>query len=151
MDGAGIEYVNTISVQDYNTLRIAVGWPPIKEHRARIGLDHSAFVIVARCGDRAVGIARVVSDGGFVAYVADVAVHPEFQGRGIGRAMMERVVAYVNSQLEEDFVIFLSLHAAKGKEVFYNKFGFVTLPDETYGAGMSQWLGYENKEVNIIE
>jgi hypothetical protein len=32
------------------------------------------------------------------------------------------------------------LMAAKNKEGFYEKFGFIKRPDETYGAGMSQWL-----------
>jgi len=139
-----IEYVNEISVEDYNLLRTSVGWDPIKESRARTGLDNSAFIVAARCGERTVGMARVISDGGFVAFIADVVVHPEFQGQGIGRAMMERVVAYIDSLLEEDHLVYTVLTAAKGKEDFYKKFGFIARPTEEHGAGMFRELRYED-------
>ena len=119
-------------------LRAAVGWNPVKENRAQTGIKNTAFMIVAKCGGKTVGMARVISDGGYVAYIADVIVHPEFQGHGIGRAMMERIVEYIDSQLEEDHFIFTSLHAAKDKEGFYAKFGFVIRPNEEHGAGMSR-------------
>ena len=136
-----ITYVNTISVKDYNTLRAAVGWSPFKENRAQIGLNNSAFIVAAKYSDgRTVGMARVVSDGGSVAYIGDVAVLPEFQGCGIGKAIMQQVMDYIHSTLEDDFTIYAILMAAKGREAFYNKFGFVTRPTDEYGAGMHQWL-----------
>ena len=43
-------------------------------------------------GGRLVGAVRVLSDGYFFAYVTEVLVDPEYQGRGIGRELMARAL-----------------------------------------------------------
>ena len=138
-------YINTLSVTDYNMLREAAGWGSIKANRAQTGLDNSAFLISAKHTDgRCIGMARVVSDGGYVVYISDVVVLPEFQGRGIGTKMMQLVMEYINSTVEDDFTVMVILVSAKGRESFYNQFGFITRPSEKYGAGMTQWINNNN-------
>ena len=144
MSDIKIEYTNELSVQDYNLLRTVVGWGAIKENRAKTGLENSAFIITAHLGESTIGMARVISDGGYVAYIADVVVHPDYQGQGIGRAMMTQVEKYIDSLLEEDHLIYSCLLAAKGKEEFYNKFGFITRPNESSGAGMVRLRYYKD-------
>ena len=136
-----ITYVNTVSVEDYLMLRAAAGWRKIKANRAQIGLNNSAFIVAAKHNNQTVGMARVVTDGGYVAYIGDVSVLPEFQGRGIGRTMMQMVMEYINSLLEDGLQIYTILMSVAGKETFYNKFGFITRPDDNYGAGMHRWIG----------
>lgn len=46
-------------------------------------------------GGALVGMGRVVGDGAFYFYVQDVVVHPDHQGRGLGRAVVEALVAQV--------------------------------------------------------
>jgi hypothetical protein len=64
-----ITYTNTINIEDYMALRKAVNWPAIVSEQAQSGLDGSRFVLVAYDGEKAVGIGRVVSDGGYVCYI----------------------------------------------------------------------------------
>lgn len=40
-------------------------------------------------GDRLVGLLRGWTDGAFDGYLCDLAVHPEFQKAGVGKALME--------------------------------------------------------------
>jgi GNAT superfamily N-acetyltransferase len=80
-----IQYDSTISEKDYNRLRRSVGWDEIPPRTAQAGLDNSEYLISAVCGGEPVGMARIVSDGGYVRYIADVVVHPDYQGCGIGR------------------------------------------------------------------
>ena len=134
-----IGYVEHIDVEDYNALRIAVGWGELKPARAQIGLDNSLFVVAAVNDGRVVGSARIIGDGGHVAYIADVMVLPEHQGQGIGAAMMERIMAHVKTLAEEGCAMFTCLMSAKGKEPFYEKFGFESRPGER-GAGMAQFI-----------
>lgn len=47
----------------------------------------------ATSGKKLVGFARLVSDGQFAALVVDLAVHPDYQRRGIGRKLMNRLIA----------------------------------------------------------
>ena len=51
------------------------------------------FAVSAWDGDRLVGFARAISDGATNAYVSTVAVLPEHQKRGIGREIIQRLLA----------------------------------------------------------
>ena len=34
---------------------------------------------------------KFIHSGGYIGHIEDVAVHPEFQGHGIGKALIERI------------------------------------------------------------
>lgn len=55
-------------------------------------IREAARVVGLYAGDRQVGFCRVVSDGFNVAYLADVYVLPEFQGRGLGTELVREAV-----------------------------------------------------------
>jgi len=135
-----VTYVNSITAGDFNKLRASVGWPEITAEKAKTGIDNSAFIVAAECEGKTVGLARVVSDGGYVALIADVIVLPEYQGKGIGKTMMNMVMQYIYNSIGSGERVLVSLMAAKGKESFYKKFGFIERPNENYGAGMTLWI-----------
>ena len=135
-----ITYKNFIPVEDYNRLRAAVGWEKLCDEQARQGLEHSAWVASCYDADKIVGIARILWDRGSIAYLADVIVMPEYQGQGIGRMLVEKAMAFIRSQLKDGWKITVVLLSAKGKEEFYEKFGFRERPNENAGAGMDLWL-----------
>jgi GNAT superfamily N-acetyltransferase len=135
-----IHYMNTISEKDYNRLRRSVGWREISTKRAQTGLNNTAFQIVAVADNVPVGMARVISDGGYIRYVADVVVQPDFQGYGIGQTMLNKIMEHIHGETEDDEKILVCLMAAKGKESFYKKFGFGERPNDEFGAGMSQYI-----------
>ena len=83
---------------------------------------------------------RIVWDHGYAVLIADVIVAPEYQGRGLGRLVMETIMNYIKEQLKPGYRIMVSLLAAHGKEDFYKKFGFIERPNESFGPGMHQWL-----------
>jgi len=135
-----ITYTNGISVQDYNMLRASAGWLNIHPEQAEAGLKGSALVITAKNGKRTVGAARLVWDGGYAALIKDVLVLPEYQGQGIGTAMMMQIMDYLRGNLKPGYGIQIDLMSAKGKEAFYEKFGFTARPRENRGAGMDMWI-----------
>jgi GNAT superfamily N-acetyltransferase len=83
---------------------------------------------------------RLIFDGAYIAVLVDVIVLSEYQGHGIGKTMIEKALAYLKNNIANDEQVLVMLMCAKGKEGFYEKMGFIKRPDETYGAGMSQWL-----------
>lgn len=133
-------YCHTLSAEELNGLRDAVGWARISPRQAETGLEHTEYLVAARDGDRVVGCARIVGDGGYVAYICDVIVRPEYQGHGIGKAMIEQLLEFLRSNLEPGERVKVFLMAAKERESFYRQFGFLDLPDETDGAGMVRWI-----------
>jgi GNAT superfamily N-acetyltransferase len=52
-------------------------------------LKNSRTLVTARISGRLVGIGNAISDGYLVVYYPHMLVHPDFQGRSIGRKMME--------------------------------------------------------------
>ena len=133
-----IAFTDKITVEDYNMLREAVGWGSCKPERVSMALERSDFLTVAVVNGKRIGMARVVQDG-LQALVMDVMVLPDYQGHGIGKALMERTMEYLKT-LAADGGIFINLMSAVGKESFYERFGFIGRPNETRGPGMTQWL-----------
>lgn len=83
--------------------------------RAFHGSYASVFV---HKGDALVAAARATSDGVYYATVFDVVVAPEHQGCGVGRMLVEGLLAKLPFER-----IFLT--SVLGKEDFYAKFGFL--------------------------
>lgn len=135
-----ITYENELHPETYNELRELVGWCRIAERRAEIGLNHSYYLIAAKDGEKTVGMACVISDGGYVAYIADVVVHPDYQRQGIGREMLLRLMRFLRQDLQAGERMMVCLGAAAGKEPFYKLFGFEERHNAHSGAGMSQWI-----------
>jgi predicted N-acetyltransferase YhbS len=135
-----ITYGHEISVEDYLSLRKAVGFKEYPMRQAAIGLQNTTHLVTAHDGEKTVAMARVLWDGGYAALLTDVAVHPDYQGKHIGGNMVNMILEYLRSQMQPGDKIMVSLEAAKGKEPFYSKLGFELRPCEHLGAGMSCWL-----------
>ncbi len=52
-------------------------------------LQNSHSLVTARIDGRLVGLGNALSDGHLVVYYPHLLVHPDFQGQGIGRALMQ--------------------------------------------------------------
>jgi GNAT superfamily N-acetyltransferase len=133
-------YRNIISVTDYNNLRLAVGWEEISERQAQKGIENSEYLIAVYASGIAVGIARLITDGGYIGYIADVMVRPEYQKQNIGSTKISMIMEYIHTNLEAGEGMFVGLMAAKGKEDFYKRFGFEERPNDNGGAGMTMWI-----------
>lgn len=80
---------------DVLALYEAVGWSAYTRDPATLeaAIRGSHRVVTAREGARLVGLARTVSDGASICYLQDILVHPSAQGRGVGRLLLDRVLA----------------------------------------------------------
>jgi len=67
--------------------------------------------------DRLIGFGRAISDGVYQAAVYDCAVNPEYQGKGIGKLIIQKIMQQVSNCT-------VVLYASPGKEGFYQKYGF---------------------------
>jgi ribosomal protein S18 acetylase RimI-like enzyme len=77
------------SVEEYRHLREIAGLAPKSEAAAAAGLPHSWAGVVVRSTDGvAVGMGRVIGDGGCFFQLVDIAVSPDHQRRGLGGAIV---------------------------------------------------------------
>ena len=79
--------------------------------------ENSYRVVFVFDEERLIGVGRAVSDGVYEAALYDIAVLPQYQGKKLGRLMLEEL----HKGLQDMNVI---LYASPGKETFYGKFGY---------------------------
>jgi GNAT superfamily N-acetyltransferase len=110
------------SVSDYINIRLNAGLSRKSEEAATIGLPNSLFSVVVYFNNEAIGIGRVIGDGGCFFEITDMAVLPEHQKKGVGVLIMEALVGYLHSNAPS--TAYVSLMADHGTPHFYEKFGF---------------------------
>ncbi len=134
-----MEITNYMTGEEYNHLRETVDWRPISLEQAKRGLQNTTFLVVVREEGKAIAMGRALFDYGYTAYIGDVIVKPEYQGKGIGKTIVEKLINYVMNAAEPEDRIMFILGAAKGKEGFYEKIGFEKRPNDFSGHGMTMW------------
>lgn len=86
----------------------------------KIAIDNSDPVVCVWNEARLIGFARATSDCIYRATIWDVVVHPEYQGAGIGRKLVQTVLAHPKvNQVER--VYLMTTH----KQDFYKRIGFL--------------------------
>lgn len=85
-----------------------------KQERA---FNNSRTVVFVFDEDNLIGFGRAISDGEYQAAVYDVAVLPNYQGKGIGKMIIQTII-------DENPNCNLILYASPGKEKFYQKMNF---------------------------
>ena len=82
---------------------------------------NSRFTCFAYANGVLAGAGRVLADGLDCAYIADVAVHPDHQGHGLGTAIIRRLVTLSEGHKK------IILYANPGTEPFYARLGFLRM------------------------
>ena len=94
-----------------------VGMACYEPHRLKKAFENSYATVFVYCANRLVGFGRAISDGSYQAAIYDCAVAPEYQGKGIGKVIVENIL----DKISHCNVV---LYASPGKEEFYRKCGF---------------------------
>lgn len=68
--------------------------------------------------------------------IVDIVVQPDHQKKGIGSAIIDMMIDYVDRETPIGGRSSVQLTAEKGKETFYEKKGFKLIPHEHCGSGM---------------
>ena len=131
---------NKLDVETYLDIRASVHWKVLRKEQAEKALNNSLYTVMAVENGKTIGMGRIVGDGAAICYIQDFVVRPEYQGTSIGRKMMERLIAHVEELRMDQSEMMLCLMCAKGRERFYEKFGFIGRPTENLGPGMIQYL-----------
>jgi ribosomal protein S18 acetylase RimI-like enzyme len=122
-------------VEVYRRLRVAAGLSPKSAEAAQAGLPGTWFgVVVYETGsDRPVGMGRVIGDGGTAFQIVDIAVLPEHQGRGLGKAIMAALMGALTERAPA--TAYVSLIADGDAKHLYAQFGFEETAPASVGMG----------------
>lgn len=100
----------------------SVGWRNYTAHpdMLRDAYQHSLCALGAYEDDRLVGILRAVGDGASILYIQDIIVHPEYQHRGVGTALVREVLG----RYENVYQTVLLTDDTEKTVKFYQSLGF---------------------------
>lgn len=117
------------STEDFLKLREITGLTPRSREAAEKGLPNSLYGIHIKRQSETVAMGRVVGDGALNFEIVDVAVDPKFQGVGLGRQIMEHIMAYLDREALPSAYITLMADVPE----LYKKFGFELSRPDTEG------------------
>lgn len=92
--------------------------------QTRLAMEHTLFRVSIYDGNEIVAMARMIGDMGLDYYIKDVVVKPEYQGKGIGRLLINELLKFIKENGVKNTDIFVELCAMPDKIPFYEKFGF---------------------------
>jgi ribosomal protein S18 acetylase RimI-like enzyme len=104
-----------------------------------LAFSNSMFKCFVFEDDQMIGAGRALADGVNSAYLCDIAVHPDYQGLGIGKSVVNELLDMCSGHKK------VILYANPGKEGFYRKMGFFPMttamawfrdPEEAYEKGI---------------
>ena len=103
------------------TLYDSLGWNSLKltVHELERMCNQSWYAIYAFDGKKLVGMGRVISDGVVTGIICGVGVLPNYQFKGIGKEMLNRIIQHC----EQNGVI-PQLMCVEDLESYYESFGF---------------------------
>ena len=127
--------INSIEPLAYNELRNSIGWDSKDDDIITEAFKNSAILKSVEWNHKIVGMARAIGDGLYY-LIVDVVVHKDYQGKGIGRILIDEIVKEVYSRTKEGQKASINLISMQGKEAFYEKCGFTKIPFEYTGYGM---------------
>ncbi len=132
-----VEY-NKLTIEEYIEILNSVGWKVPSLRLLKLSVENGINVKYVLDG-KTIGMARFVTDGGYAGFIFDVIVMLPYQGKGIGRKLIESLMTYVKDSLLDGEEMIIELLSAPGKQLFYEKFGF-KVKKEVAEDGMYMWL-----------
>lgn len=117
---------NELTAEEFISLWESVwdGAPSLEQ--TKLAMQNTVFRVSVYDGEKVIAMARIIGDMGLCYYIKDVVVHPEYQGKGIGRTLINELLKFVNDNGVKGSQVFVELAAVPDKMPFYEKFGFTT-------------------------
>lgn len=127
---------NINDVSEFNLLYDLVGWGHYSNNISKRALENTYYSVSIYDDERIIGYGRIIGDGICFMYIHDVMVDPKYQNQKVGTMIMNKLLNQINKVKKENPDMRTYLGASKGKEGFYERFGFIKRMDAGLGAGM---------------
>ncbi len=123
---------NVLTAEHFVRLKVACGFWDRPLEQVEKALKNGLFNVVAICDGEVVGMGRLVGDGAMYWYLQEIIVLPEYQGKGIGKRIVNRLLEHIKNTAIPGTQVSVGLTAVKGKEPFYEKLGFTLTESGMY-------------------
>ena len=126
--------VGTPGVEDYRRLRKVAGLSEKTQAAAEAGLPNTWFAVTISHAGGAVGMGRIIGDGGTAFQIVDIAVEPGHQGKGLGKQIVFALVSHLRANAPAS--AYVSLIADGDAHHLYAKYGFAPVAPASIGMGL---------------
>jgi ribosomal protein S18 acetylase RimI-like enzyme len=126
------------SAEQFFRLFETTGWNEKYELSSKelfAALKNSWYSVSVFETDQLIGFGRIICDGVVHALILDVIIHPKWQGEGIGKEVMDKLVSKCKKHKIRDIQLF----SAKDKAGFYTKLGFKNRAENAPGMEMEKY------------
>lgn len=127
---------NVKSIEEFNLLYESVGWGSYDNNITKQALDNTYYSVSIYDDDKIIGYGRLIGDTICFMYIHDVMVLPSYQGKKVGTLIMNKLLDKIHELKKANPDMLVYLGASKGKEKFYEHFGFVDRREMDLGPGM---------------
>ena len=132
-----IKYIEqTPSAEEFNYLTNSVGWGTREKNVIEEALSNTLYSLCVYDNNKLIGYGRIIGDKTIFLYIQDIMVIPKYQNKHIGTGIMKNLLKQIDVYKKINPNIRTYLGASKGKESFYEKFGFVRRTDAELGDEM---------------
>lgn len=131
-----ITYTNKITADEVNSIRSSVGFRRIHPEQVQSSLDGSAIIVAAYDHGKAIGMSRLIWDGGTVALIKDILIVPEYKAKGIDTEMISEIFNFLRAKLKPGFGIQVDVNVWNNQEQFYESLGFQVSTPQRRGVPM---------------
>ena len=116
--------INALTSDLFLGLYTSVGWEPPCREQVECALKNTPASFVAYEEEKAIGMVRLIGDGGMSFYIKDFAVLSGYQGKGVGQMLLMELQQYLLEHKPTDWAVSLELISTKEAVEFYKKYGF---------------------------
>ncbi len=118
--------------EDFYQLFETTGWNKkyqLSDDELVEAIRNSWYKISAYDSEKLIGYGRIIADGIAHALLLDIIIHPDYQGKYIGKEILDKLVEKCKKHKIRDIQLF----CAKDKVEFYEKYGFISRPNNAPG------------------
>ena len=118
------KYNERVDIKELCDLRQAVGWNRMEKELMDPRLkSYYHIAVYEEQSQKLIGFVDSISNGVTDAYIQDFMVHPDFQGKGIGSELMNKMIEY----LKGAGIYMISVLYDEDLKSFYSRFGFYNM------------------------
>lgn len=132
--------INTLTAGLFLELYTSVGWEPPCIEQVKEALKNTIAAFTVFDDEKAVGMVRLIGDGGMSFYIKDFVVVPSYQSKGAGTLLLNEIERYIREIISPDWAVSLELISTKEAVTFYKKKGFEERPCDWDGPGMFKMI-----------